>query len=119
MLELSGICKSYHRQNILDGVELTVRPGECVGIVGYNGCGKTTLLSIIAGALKADKGSILFNGRQAVGHPRVFAEEAAYVPQENPLMEELKGQPAAVVQGKQDRDGRRPKERRSRHAGRG
>ena len=55
MLELSGICKSYHRQNILDGVELTVRPGECVGIVGYNGCGKTTLLSIIAGALKADK----------------------------------------------------------------
>ena len=36
MLELSGICKSYHRQNILDGVELTVRPGECVGIVGYN-----------------------------------------------------------------------------------
>ena len=27
MLELSGICKSYHRQNILDGVELTVRPG--------------------------------------------------------------------------------------------
>ena len=89
MLELSGICKSYRRQNILDGVELTVRPGECVGIVGYNGCGKTTLLSIIAGALKADKGSILFNGRQAVGHPRVFAEEAAYVPQENPLMEEL------------------------------
>ena len=89
MLELSGICKSYHRQNILDGVELTVRPGQCVGIVGYNGCGKTTLLSIIAGALKADKGSILFNGRQAVGHPRVFAEEAAYVPQENPLIPEL------------------------------
>ena len=31
----------------------------------------------------------MFNGRQAVGRPRVFAEEAAYVPQENPLMEEL------------------------------
>lgn len=89
MLEISGISKSYRRHNILEGVELTVKPGECVGIVGYNGCGKTTLLSIIAGALKADRGSILFNGRQAVGHPRVFAEEAAYVPQENPLMEEL------------------------------
>lgn len=89
MLELSGICKSYRRQIILKGVELTVKPGECVGIVGYNGCGKTTLLSIIAGALKADQGSIMFNGRQAVGHPRVFAEEAAYVPQENPLIEEL------------------------------
>lgn len=89
MLEISDICKSYRRQIILNGVELTVKPGDCVGIVGYNGCGKTTLLSIIAGALKADQGSIVFNGRQAVGHPRVFAEEAAYVPQENPLMEEL------------------------------
>lgn len=89
MLEISGVYKSYRRQNILDGVELTVTPGDCIGIVGYNGCGKTTFLSIIAGALKADKGSILYNGRQAVGHPRVFAEEAAYVPQENPLMEEL------------------------------
>lgn len=89
MLELSGISKSYRSQVILKEVELTVKPGACAGIVGYNGCGKTTLLSIIAGALKADKGSILFNGRQAAGHLRVFAEEAAYVPQENPLMEEL------------------------------
>ena len=40
MLELSGICKSYHRQNILDGVELTVRPGECVGIVDITAAGK-------------------------------------------------------------------------------
>ena len=89
MLEISGIYKSYHRQNILAGADLTVAPGECVGIVGYNGCGKTTLLSILAGAQKADRGSILYNGREASGHPRVFAEEAAYVPQENPLMEEL------------------------------
>ena len=89
MLEISGIYKSYHRQNILAGVDLTVAPGECVGIVGYNGCGKTTLLSILAGAQKADRGSILYNGREASGRPRVFAEEAAYVPQENPLMEEL------------------------------
>ena len=64
MLEISGIYKSYHRQNILAGVDLTVAPGECVGIVGYNGCGKTTLLSILAGAQKADRGSILYNGRR-------------------------------------------------------
>lgn len=89
MLVISGIYKAYRRQEILKGVTLTVKPGECVGIVGYNGCGKTTLLSILAGARKADRGSIRYNGREAVGHPRVFAEEAAYVPQENPLMEEL------------------------------
>lgn len=89
MLEISDLYKSYHKQNILTGVELTVKPGECVGIVGCNGCGKTTLLSILAGAQKADRGSILYNGKQAIGHPKVFAKEAAYVPQENPLMEEL------------------------------
>lgn len=89
MLEISDLYKSYHKQNILTGVELAVKPGECVGIVGCNGCGKTTLLSILAGAQKADRGSILYNGKQAIGHPRVFAKEAAYVPQENPLMEEL------------------------------
>ena len=44
MLEISGIYKSYHRQNILAGADLTVAPGECVGIVGYNGCGKTTFV---------------------------------------------------------------------------
>ncbi|HBF3624143.1 TPA: ATP-binding cassette domain-containing protein, partial [Clostridioides difficile] len=54
MLEISGIYKAYRRQEILKGVTLTVKPGECVGIVGYNGCGKTTLLSILAGARKAD-----------------------------------------------------------------
>lgn len=58
MLEISGIYKAYRRQEILKGVTLTVKPGECVGIVGYNGCGKTTLLSILAGARKADRGSI-------------------------------------------------------------
>ena len=89
MLEATGICKSYGRYEVLKGADLKAGPGECIGIAGGNGCGKTTLLSILAGAQKADRGSILIRGRQAVGHPAVFAEGAAYVPQENPLMEEL------------------------------
>lgn len=89
MLEVSDIYKSYGRQEILKGISFKVNPGECVGLVGYNGCGKTTLLSILAGARKADRGSIRYNGREAMGHPGVFAQEVAYVPQENPLMEEL------------------------------
>ena len=89
MVEIQGICKSYGSQEILKDINLEAGPGECVGIVGKNGCGKTTLLSILAGARKADRGSIRYNGKKAVGHPGVFAEEAAYVSQENPLMEEL------------------------------
>ena len=65
MLEISGIYKSYHRQNILAGVDLTVAPGECVGIVGYNGCGKTTLLSILAGIRGG--GGLCASGESAYG----------------------------------------------------
>lgn len=52
MLEVSGICKSYGKHRILNGVSFSAGPGQCVGIVGTNGCGKTTLLSILAGALQ-------------------------------------------------------------------
>lgn len=88
-LKAEGIFKSYRTRPVLKGVSLTVLPGTCVGIVGGNGCGKTTLLSILAGAVRAEKGSILYHGTEAFGNPRVFAREAAYVPQENPLIEEL------------------------------
>ncbi len=89
MLKVSGLCKSYGKHCVLNDISFTAQPGECIGIIGSNGCGKTTLLSILAGAAKADRGSICYRGREAVGAPRVFAEEAAYVPQENPLIEEL------------------------------
>ena len=89
MLEVTGLCKSYGKQKILDAVSFTAAPGTCVGIVGSNGCGKTTLLSILAGAVKADQGSIRYRNQEATGSPGVFAREAAYVLQENPLIEEL------------------------------
>ena len=89
MLEVTNLCKSYKSHRVLDDISLTAGPGECVGIVGSNGCGKTTLLSILAGAVRADRGSICFHGREALGHAKVFYEEAAYVPQENPLIGEL------------------------------
>lgn len=89
MLVATDIHKCYHRREILRGVNLTATPGECVGIIGGNGCGKTTLLSILAGALKADKGTICLDGENLGKNPRLHARKVAYVPQENPLMEEL------------------------------
>lgn len=89
MLEVSGLDKSYGKQRVLEQISFAAGPGECVGIVGSNGCGKTTLLSILAGAVKPDRGSIRYHGQEAVGSPGVFAQEAAYVPQENPLIGEL------------------------------
>lgn len=89
MLEVSGIYKKFRKRRILNGVSFTAKPGECVGIAGGNGCGKTTLLSILAGVSRPDQGSIRFDGEEAVGRRAVFARRAAYVPQENPLIPEL------------------------------
>ncbi len=89
VLTIAGICKSYHKREVLRDVDLTVEPGACVGIIGSNGCGKTTLLSILAGVLKADSGQICLGHREITGDAKAFSRTVAYVPQENPLIGEL------------------------------
>ena len=89
MLEVKGISKHYKNKQILNGISFAAGPGQCVGIAGGNGCGKTTLLSILAGVNRPDRGSICFDGMEAVGNRKVFEINAAYVPQENPLIPEL------------------------------
>ena len=89
MLEVKGISKHYKNKQILNGITFAAGPGQCVGIAGGNGCGKTTLLSILAGVNRPDRGSICFDGVEAVGNRKVFERNAAYVPQENPLIPEL------------------------------
>ena len=44
MLEAEGICKAYGRRRILENLDLRADAGECVGILGSNGCGKTLSL---------------------------------------------------------------------------
>lgn len=62
MIELAGIHKSYPtrsgRHVVLDGIDLTIKPGEKVGILGRNGAGKSTLIRILSGAERPDRGSI-------------------------------------------------------------
>ena len=62
MLEVTGIEKRYRGRTILKNVSFRANPGECIGIVGGNGCGKTTLLNLILGITDADEGQILYNG---------------------------------------------------------
>ena len=49
MVEVSNICKSYGKKVILNGVSLSALPGEQIALVGRNGCGKSTLMQIMAG----------------------------------------------------------------------
>jgi ATP-binding cassette subfamily F protein 3 len=58
MLQLSNITKRYSDNTILDQVSFTINPGDRLGLIGPNGCGKTTLLRIIMGQERAESGSI-------------------------------------------------------------
>lgn len=89
MIEVTDVWKRYKQKSVLEGVAFSAAPGECVGIAGSNGCGKTTLFSVLSGTVKADKGSMKYEGQEILGSRRILSECIAYVPQENPLMEEL------------------------------
>ena len=58
-----GRGKHHREHHALKGIDLTIRQGECVGIIGTNGSGKSTILKIITGVLNPTRGSVTVNGR--------------------------------------------------------
>jgi ABC-2 type transport system ATP-binding protein len=58
VLEARGVRKAYRGRPVLRGVDLAVRPGQLVAVMGENGAGKSTLLRILAGTLGADGGEV-------------------------------------------------------------
>ncbi|MBQ6274613.1 MAG: ABC-F family ATP-binding cassette domain-containing protein [Oscillospiraceae bacterium] len=67
-ITVSGLIKSFEiGKNILDGLSFTVNPGERVGILGPNGCGKTTLFRILTGALDFDEGQVSVPSGKRIG----------------------------------------------------
>ena len=72
ILSLSGVSKSYTGKtggttHVLDGIDLDVREGEFIAILGFSGAGKTTLISSIAGLVEPDAGEILLRGEPIDG----------------------------------------------------
>lgn len=67
MLEIRDLHSHYGFSHILQGVSLTLRPGECVGLFGRNGVGKTTTMRAIAGWISKISGTITYGGRSIVG----------------------------------------------------
>ena len=62
VLHAQGVEKAYGRHEVLRGVDLEVKPGSLVAVVGENGAGKSTLLKILAGTLAADAGAVDLDG---------------------------------------------------------
>ncbi len=88
-IELSEIRKAYRKRVVLKDISLTAKEGDCVGILGGNGCGKSTLLSILAGVQRADGGSFVCDGQDLLRDGKLRNALLGYVPQGNPLIEEL------------------------------
>lgn len=63
LLRLTGITKRYGGVPALAGVDLSIEPGEVVGLIGENGAGKSTLIKIVAGAVTADAGEVRIDER--------------------------------------------------------
>lgn len=70
MIEIENLHKSYGKKEVLGGVSLTVRDENILGLVGINGAGKSTLLRLLAGVLRADAGSIRFDGEEIFDNAR-------------------------------------------------
>lgn len=88
-LEIKQLQKHYQRHPVLKNINLEVEHGTCVGILGANGCGKSTMLSILAGVQNPDGGSFLCDGVDLFKNNRKRKELVGYVPQGTPLIEEL------------------------------
>jgi len=90
-LEAQGLTKRYRGKTVVDGVDLVVRAGECVGLLGPNGAGKTTTFYMICGLVRPDAGCVYLNGEEISALP--MHERArkglGYLPQEASVFRRL------------------------------
>jgi len=78
IIETQNLNFSYHRQLVLRGVNLSIQSGDFMAMIGPNGGGKTTLLKLMLGLLKAESGSIRIFGNT----PKDVSHRIGYVPQD-------------------------------------
>jgi lipopolysaccharide export system ATP-binding protein len=85
VLKAEGLVKSFNRRTVVKGVDLQVRTGEVISLLGRNGAGKTTTFHMMVGLLKPDRGSILLDGRDIsrFTSPQRAQIGITYLPQEN------------------------------------
>jgi Cu-processing system ATP-binding protein len=80
MIIASNVSKKFGKLKALDDVSVTCNKGECIALIGPNGCGKTTLIKCILGMVVSDSGFITFNGYN-IKHHWLYRENIGYMPQ--------------------------------------
>lgn len=100
LLELRNVSKYYKKNKAVDDLTITVRNGEVFGLVGANGAGKSTTVSMMATLMKPDSGQIFYHGNDITEHPAMIREHMGYVPQDIALYETLTGYDNLAFWGK-------------------
>lgn len=89
LLEITGLNKSYGKKVILKNISLKCNTGEIIGLFGRNGTGKSTLLKLIFGTIKADSIHIKINSETFSQKEIIPSKKIAYLPQDSFLPKEL------------------------------
>ena len=80
MIEINTVSKKFGKLQVLNQVNLNLEKGECVALIGPNGCGKTTLIKSILGMVLPDSGTIAIGGK-SISNDFLYREKIGYMPQ--------------------------------------
>lgn len=80
MIKIKNISKNFGKLKALDNIDLQLEKGECIALIGPNGCGKTTLIKSILGMVLPSDGDILFGGKN-IKNDTEYRNHIGYMPQ--------------------------------------
>ena len=80
MIEVSQVNKKFGKLEVLKNVNLSCKKGECIALIGPNGCGKTTLIKSVLGMVLPDEGTITFN-EKSIKNEYLYRQNIGYMPQ--------------------------------------
>jgi len=80
MIQIKNISKSFGKLKVLEHINLSCAEGECIALIGPNGCGKTTLIKSVLGMVIPSEGEILFKGKN-ISKDFEYRKRIGYMPQ--------------------------------------
>lgn len=88
-LEFKEVKKRFGKKEVLSGISFGIEKKDVFGLIGRSGCGKSVLLKILIGMVKADAGQILFDGRNVLRNLNYLRKKTGFATQDNMLFNEL------------------------------
>ena len=89
-IEVENLAKNYGSVAAIHDLSFSVKRGEIVGLLGPNGAGKSTTMRILTGYLPATSGAVKICGLPVASHPELTKQHIGYMPENNPLPEDLR-----------------------------